>query len=239
MEKMNNKFQAWYHRTLGRLIPEYAVLSLISCFLLNSLIYSGTQLLMRDAKHYDLSTELDRSIPFIKEWVLIYLICFVFWGINYILIAREGKEHWFRFAAADMGSRLICAVFFILLPTTNVRPKVTGSGVCSILMRFVYAADMPTNLFPSIHCLVSWFCFIGIRRSRKIPAWYRIFSCVFAIMVCISTQFTKQHYLIDIVGGVLLAEFCYMVTHRTQIYRGLERMFDRLNQRIFGGNYDE
>lgn len=40
-------------------------------------------------------------------------------------------------------------------------------------MRFVYAVDAADNLFPSIHCLVSWFCYIGLRGRRDIPVWYR------------------------------------------------------------------
>lgn len=189
---------------------------------------------MRDKRHYDFTSELDMKIPFIKEWVVIYLICYVFWVVNYILISREGKEHWFRFAFADMLSRLICGIFFIVLPTTNVRPVVSGDDIFSKLMRLVYSADMPTNLFPSIHCLVSWFCFVGIRRSKKVPTWYKIFSCIFAILVCLSTQFTKQHYLIDIFGGVLLAEICYFLAHHSQIYLVVEKFFLWLNHMVFG-----
>ena len=40
---------------------------------------------------------------------------------------------------------------FILLPTTNARPEVTGNGLSSILMRFIYTVDPATDLFPSIH----------------------------------------------------------------------------------------
>ena len=87
--------------------------------------------------HYDLSTKFDKSLPFVKEWIYIYLICFAFWAVNYIMISRTEREHWYKFATGDYLSRLICGVFFILLPTTNVRPEITGNGLSSILMRFV------------------------------------------------------------------------------------------------------
>lgn len=238
--KKETKFGIFYRRYLNGLVPIYGILSVVSCFLFNSLIYTGTQILMGDAYHHDLTSEWDRQIPFVPEWVLVYVVCFLFWAVNYVLIVREGKEHWYRFAAADMISRLICGVFFVLYPTTNVRPEVAGDGFISWLMRLVYSLDSPTNLFPSIHCLVSWFCFIGIRKSRKLPMWYKIFSCVFAILVCMSTQFTKQHYLIDIPGGILIAEVCYYITTHTQIYKKLEQVFDKIGRKIFGVNcYDE
>lgn len=238
MKKSN--FREWYRKTFGKWIPEYGIISLIACFLINCFIYWGTQFIIKDRYQYDLTSALDNKIPFIKEWVVIYLGCYVFWGINYILVSREGKDKWFRFAFADILAKIICGIIFIVLPTTNIRPQVTGNDIFSFLMRFVYYVDLPINLFPSLHCLVSWYCFIGIRRSKKIPFWYKVFSCVFAILVCLSTQFTKQHYLIDIAGGILIAELCYFFACRTQIYIYLEKMFFRLNRKIFGdSNYYE
>lgn len=195
---------------------------------------------MRGKYHYDFASELDGKIPFIKEWVVIYLGCYIFWVINYILITREGKEKWFRFAFADVLAKFICGIFFIFLPTTINRPTVTGNDIFSIIMRFLYYIDLPVNLFPSLHCLVSWNCFVGIRGSKTVPFWYKVFSCTFAVMVCLSTQFTKQHYLIDAAGGILLAEICYFISCHTQMYRYFEKMFLRLNRMIFGdGKYDE
>jgi len=223
-----------YKKTFGIWIPDYGFISLIACFFVNCFVYWGTQLIMKGRYHYDFTTDWDRRIPFVKEWVIIYLGCYIFWVVNYILAAREGKEKWFRFAFADILAKCICGIFFIILPTTNIRPAVTGNDIFSLLIKFVYYVDLPTNLFPSLHCLMSWNCFIGIRGSKKVPLWYKVFSCIFAIMVCLSTQFTKQHYLIDAAGGILLAELCYLLSCRTQIYIYFENFFIRINIVIFG-----
>ncbi|MDO4170108.1 MAG: phosphatase PAP2 family protein [Lachnospiraceae bacterium] len=237
--KETSIFARWYHKNLGRFIPEYAVCSLAACWIWNTLIYSGTEILLKNAHRYDFTSRYDRMIPFVKEWIFIYLICFVFWAVNYILISREGKEHWYRFVAADMLSRLVCFFFFVFLPTTNVRPQVIGTDFASILVRLVYAIDAPMNLFPSIHCLCSWFSYIGIKGSKKVPCWYQRFSFVFALLVCASTQFTKQHYLIDIAGGVVLAQVMYMLMKHSHCYRYLERKFDWIGRKVFGTYYDE
>lgn len=223
-----------FNKLCEKCIPKYALLSLIACFALNTLVYWGTQQVMNNAYHYDLTSALDKQIPFVKEWIVIYIVCYAFWAINYILISREGKEKWYRFASADIMSRLICGLFFIIMPTTNVRPQVPYNDLFSWLMRFVYQMDLPTNLFPSIHCLVSWFCFMGIRKSDKTPKWYKVFSCVFAILVCASTQFTKQHYLIDVAGGILIAELCYYITNHTKIYLHTEKFFDYIGRKVLG-----
>ena len=92
------------------------------------------------------------------------------------------------------------------VPTTLARPEITGTGIWDQMLNLVYTVDPSANLFPSIHCLVSWFCYVGIRGQKKVPLWYQRFSCVFAVLVCISTQVTKQHYIIDLIGGILLGK---------------------------------
>ena len=101
-------------------------------------------------------------------------------------------------------------------------------------MRFVYAADPATNLFPSIHCLVSWMCFIGIRKQKHIPVWYKVFSAVFALLVFASTQFTKQHYIIDVFAGAAIAELSYFIGTHTNFYKKIWRFFDKVNNVVFG-----
>lgn len=85
------------------------------------------------------------------------------------------------FCCSRYVSRLVCGVIFMVFPTTNVRPEVTGTGFSVFLLQFLYGLDQPTNLFPSIHCLVSWFCYTGIRGRKEVPAWYRAFS---AFLLC-------------------------------------------------------
>lgn len=219
---------------IAPICPLYAIIPLISCFVLNCAVYWGCNLITFSWYHHDFTTDFDRSIPFIPWFVSIYLVCYVFWVINYIIIGRLDREHLFKFVVADMSSRIICCIFFILMPTTNIRPEITGTGIFDVLMRFLYNIDSPTNLFPSIHCLVSWFCYIGIRGKKEIPVWYRVFSCVFAIMVCISTQVTKQHYIIDLIAGIALAEITWAVSNRINLYKLFEMFFNRISGFVFG-----
>lgn len=239
MVRGKTKFCLWYEKTIGRIIPKYGFFSVIFCFVFNSLIYTGLQILMKHARHFDLTTSVDRAIPLEPMWGFVYLGCFLFWAVNYILITRQGKEGWFQFATGDYLSRIVCGIFFILIPTTNVRPEVAGNGIAEQLIRFVYWIDAPTNLFPSIHCLVSWLCFCGIRGRKYVPKWYQAFSALFAIAVFASTLFTKQHFIVDVVAGVLIAELCYYIGCHTKKYQWIERLFDRVNRKTFGERWNE
>ena len=98
-------------------------------------------------------------------------------------------------------------------------------------MAIVYRVDNPTNLFPSIHCLVSWFSYLGVRKQKGVPRWYRCFSLLFACSVFISTLTTKQHVLVDVVGGVAIASCAWWLTVSTGFQNLYGRIFDRLRKR--------
>ena len=51
-------------------------------------------------------------------------------------------------------------------------------------------------------------------------------------LVCISTQVTKQHYIIDVFGGIILSEVCYLIGRKTNLYQGLWKVFEKINQRV-------
>lgn len=219
-------------KQIAKILPLYTIIPLISAFTLNTLIYSGSMSICKNWHHYDFTSSLDRMVPVIPEWVYIYLGCYLFWIINYILVARVHKDDpdgFYRYITTDMMSRIVCGLFFFGLPTTNMRPAIVGSGLAEHLLRWVYSIDQPANLFPSIHCLVSWMCFIGIRGNKRVPRWYRIFSCIFALLVVVSTQVTKQHYLIDAIGGILLAEVLYAWNKRSNAYLYVKGFFERVN----------
>lgn len=225
----------WLKKYVDPIIPLFAILPLISCFALNMLVYSGSMYLCTDWYHHDLTSWLDNQIPLVSEWMYIYFGCYLFWIVNYILVARvnrDNREYFYRFVMTDMMSRLLCAVFFIGFPTTNTRPAVTLDSFSDQMLAFLYRIDMPANLFPSIHCLVSWLCFVGIRKNRLVSPGYKAFSCVLALMVVLSTWFTKQHYIIDGVVGILIAEGLFWLNQKINAFRAVEYIFNRLNYRI-------
>ena len=213
---------------LTRILPAYGVFPVIFSFVFNCLVYSGSRMIAGGWYHHNIETGVDRSIPFVPEFLVIYFGCYVFWAVNYILIARQDRRSVFQF----FTSRCVCLVSFLAFPTTNTRPLITGSGLWNQAALWLYSIDAADNLFPSIHCLVSWFCYLGIRGRKEIPRWYQSVSMVIAILVFASTLLTKQHVIVDVAGGVLLAEFCFFIGRKTDLYRIYERFGSRIEQKI-------
>ena len=231
----------WIQGFIEKIMPVDRFFIVIFAFVFNSLLYCGARMIAGDWHHYILTSRLDEKIPLIPESLFIYFGCYIFWVINYIIIAKQDEERAYQFFFADMISRIICFTIFILFPTTNIRPDIVGGGEWNEGMRFLYRIDAADNLFPSIHCLVSWFCYIGIRGDKRVPKWYQWTSCLIAVSVFVSTLTTKQHVIIDVIAGVIIAEGTLWFARHTQFYKGYIRFWKRIADRTFktGGTTDE
>ena len=118
------------------------------------------------------------------------------------------------------------------------RPPIQGSVVGTDtftlwLLDLIYKADTPAlNLFPSMHCLASWLCFIGVRRMKNISLFGKAAVCFCALAVFASTQFVKQHYMADLFGGVLLAELGAFFVRKKQLQRVFAGAFTKINKKL-------
>ena len=217
---------------LERILPSYARIPLALLVIINLIVYEGTQFLMLHAKHWDLALLLDGRIPFRPAWIVIYILAYLQWAVGFIVISRESREHCYRVFMGELIAKLICGVFFILLPTRIERPVMEGSGFIAWLTRLIFAADLPGNLFPSIHCLESWICFRGAIGMKRVPHWYAPAMLAFTLMVFASTLLVKQHVLADIPAGILVAEAGLLLSDKLRAGRLLDRLEDaRLRRR--------
>ena len=72
---------------------------------------------------------------------------------------------------------------------------------------------------------MSWLCCRGLKGAKEIPEWYQRFSLLFAILIIISTQVLKQHYLVDAVAGVALVEIFWAFYRKKERYRWCTDIF--------------
>lgn len=198
------------------LIPKYAIKPLALALLVNSCVYMGIAQLRRFLTFSSLETPLDTALPFLVPFVLFYVLAFVQWGLNYLLIARDSKELCYRFAFGNIIAKLICLFFFVFLPTTLARPEVTGTDLCSRLVRLIYTFDPPVNLFPSIHCLESWCCIRASFLLKKSNRTYQTATLIMSLGVFASTLFIKQHVIADVFGGIVVFEAGFRLAGRIQ-----------------------
>lgn len=214
------------------IVPAYGFFPLVFSFVFNCLVYSGSRAVAGSWYHHNIESNLDLRLPFLPQFLIIYLGCYIFWAANYILAARQDREEVYRFFTADFISRCVCLVIFLAYPTTNTRPVIEGSGFWDLLAGWLYSIDAADNLFPSIHCLVSWFCFLAVKGQKKIPIWYKAVSFILAVLVFLSTLFTKQHVIVDVAGGIFLAQGCFWIGKHTEIWHIYEHIGNKIEKAI-------
>lgn len=206
----------------------YFRISLGITLLTNLLVFQGSRLLTKGRFHYDLTLPADSAIPFLPWTITVYFGCFVFWLFLYGLVSRLPRRKADRFFCANLLVKAVCLLFFLLLPTSCARPELGGGTLWIAAMRILYAIDAPDNLFPSLHCVIAWLCWVGIRGNRSVPLPWRSTALLMAVAVCLSTLTTRQHVLLDVAGGILLSELCYWVAGSRKLLSAYSAFIDRL-----------
>ena len=190
------------------------VLLLLGVWAVHFLAYFGARALAVPAEPFDIALPIDTRIPFIPWTVLIYWGGVLLWIVNYIAGVRYDKGNGGRFIAAHFTGVAVSFFFFVFFPTEIVRPEITGYSFCEWILKLTYQVDAGNNCFPSMHCFFSWLSWIGVRRNRNIPWVYQVISLLIAVSICVSTLTVKQHYLVDVLAGIVLAEISYLLASK-------------------------
>lgn len=189
-------------------------LLLIQAAIVNWVAYLGGRTISHHLSHRCFATWIDGMIPVLPWTILIYWGGTVFWAVNYFLGANHKSNGRSRMIMAHVIGEAVCFLVFVLLPTTMSRPEITGTTLSDQLLKLTYRLDRPDNLLPSIHCFVSWLCWVEARKNPRIQRGYQHLSLLMAIAVCVSTLTVKQHVLADAVAGIAIAEGSYYFAER-------------------------
>lgn len=144
----------------------------------------------------------ENKIPFIPYFALIYSLVYVVIPAALFLIHRGLKRTLLAFFVG-MVIQNVCWYYFPLINTLRPAPPYSSHDWLNALVALLYQLDdPPVNCFPSLH--VSY-AFLSYYTMRAFAPQYQKLFFVLAISISISTLFFKQHYLIDVLGGWLLA----------------------------------
>ena len=205
---------------LERLLPKYVRFPLLMVILANVVaFYVPGHFFLSNAKRYDFSLFIDEALPCVPFFLLIYVLAYVQWISGYIFHCKDSVKLCYTIAVASIIAKLICLVCFIVLPTEITRPEVSGSGFFEWGTRFMYTIDKPINLFPSIHCLESWLCFRGAMMLKRKNGCYIAAQGILAVLVFASTVLIKQHFFVDILGGILVCEIGLFLATKCKMWR--------------------
>lgn len=171
------------------------------------------------ARH--LVTPWESLVPTVPIFLLPYFLATItFLAIPIIFYLKLGWEKTRAYLATQALATGIGYLVYATFPTSVVRAQIEGEGFFYNWLRWLHANDRPSAAFPSGHVyhttVISFFLWIYYPKTRP-------FVAVILPLVIASTVLLKQHYLPDIVGGLVTATFSIL------IYRWLSRKIPTLS----------
>ncbi|MCQ4635532.1 phosphatase PAP2 family protein [Anaerovorax odorimutans] len=161
---------------------------------------------------------LDDMIPFCEIFVIPYIWWYGFISGPLVWFFIKSREDFLDLGIYLLMGMWICSAFFLIYPTSIdfLPQEFPRNNLFTFLIKLLYAADNPANVFPSIHCFESTAICIAIWKSKrwgKFPK-PRAVGLASAVLICLSTVFIKQHSVLDLAAGVLLALILYFPVYK-------------------------
>lgn len=160
---------------------------------------------------HNLETPLDRALPVVPIFAVPYISFLLFLPLTVLLFGVTSWERFKVLALALIIASLAGDIFYLFFQTYVQRPVVAGSDIGSQLLRLVYAHDQPYNDFPSLHTADSTLAAIAYFRWKP---RYGFIALPLVIAIIAATVLIKQHYLADVLGGLLLAGLSYWIASK-------------------------
>lgn len=178
--------------------------ALILCmiFLLYPILNNETQQL------HIVKTWVDDYIPLIPVFSIPYLlyIPYITFTLTFFVFFSKYK-HSITFSV--ISCILIASLFYVFYQTTVPRTEILSRDLFSRLIELIYLIDKPYNCFPSLHVTLSVLvCFYW---KKLLPGACQLSLFFLTFLIVLSTVFVKQHYIPDLLSGIILALLGYFI----------------------------
>ena len=167
--------------------------------------------------HYVIHTALDDKIPFVKAFVIPYLLWFPYMIYGVIYVGLHSKKDFYKVLIFIGGGMSVAYLSYMFFPNAqDLRPVITSNDPFSLLVQFLYTTDTPTNVCPSIHVINSLAINASLHNSEafKMKRYGTLASSILTVMICLSTLFIKQHSIVDAACGILVSIVFYMALYQ-------------------------
>ena len=187
--------------------PEYRHVLLLLYWVGYLLSFIFIERLTPAAYHHPVWCRLDDYIPFC-EW---FIFPYMSWHVSLVWMSLYTLAYdipaFKRFMWNLIITTVIAVATYIIWPNEQqLRPDLSTLGRSNILTwatGIIYSVDTNTNVCPSLHCIGGFavlFAALDMPQFRK-KAW-PVFFTVFALLICVSTVFMKQHSIVDFFAAI-------------------------------------
>lgn len=166
-----------------------------------------------------LRSPIDQAIPFLPFMSIPYLGWYPFvFGVLAYLCAKD-REVYYRVLLSMNICVWICYLIYFNFQTTVHRPVITGSGIGSSIVSWLYGRDEPFNCFPSIHALYSYLVMRAAFSVQGIKRQVKLLIASGSAVIVLSTLLIKQHVIYDALGAIILGELIFTLVTGLFLHR--------------------
>ncbi len=173
-------------------------------------------------RHYHvIHSMIDDMIPFCEYFIIPYYLWFAFVAVGilwFVFFCKSRREYYQLSSVLAIGMTAFLVVSCVFPNMQDLRPAVMEhQNVFTRMVEALYAADTPTNILPSIHVFNSLAIFFAFNSSEQMQKHkvVRASIGVLALLIILSTMFLKQHSVVDVSLGILMAvtvqKFCEFI----------------------------
>jgi membrane-associated phospholipid phosphatase len=148
-------------------------------------------------------TDLEKKIPLNTLWIFPYIYLYPFCILIAVKI-KNLKNINILFLAFYL-IQMIAFLIFLFYPIAYPRefyPLELIDRIDINLLRLVRIIDKSHNCLPSMHVANVVLMFLGMVLENKKSFWW---AFPITLLICLSTLFVKQHYVLDVIWGIILA----------------------------------
>jgi predicted protein tyrosine phosphatase len=171
-------------------------------------VYGGCDWITAHRAHVGtLFFKWERHIPFVPIMIIPYMSIDLFFVAGPFLC--RDKQELSTFAKRISFAIVIAGICFLLFPLRFAFERPHVSGWLGAIFNAFRNFDQPYNLLPSLHiALRTILAHLYARHSRGI---LRVASNIWFSLIGFSTVLTYQHHVMDLVGGFVLAGYCFYI----------------------------
>lgn len=149
--------------------------------------------------------EWERHIPFVPLMIIPYMSIDLFFVAG-PFVCRDERE------LSTLAKRIsfaivVAGICFLLFPLRFAFERPAVSGWLGVIFNNFRNFDQPYNLLPSLHIALR--TILAHLYARHSTGVLRVASNIWFSLIGFSTVLTYQHHVLDVVGGFVLAGYCF------------------------------
>ena len=152
---------------------------------------------------------LDDRIPNMAIFIYPYVSWFPYIVVCAVLAIKNLDDRQFKKAVLVLttGMNIFLFISYVWPTGLDLRESIVYDlhTLSGNLLKFVQTVDTPKSVFPSMHVYVTLVLQYTLEMQKKlVPAWGIWVGRVLAVLIVLSTMFTKQHSAVDVTAAIVM-----------------------------------